>query len=153
MARKELLQEIIETMGAFKRLAQSQALLAADCPVSYAQLELLLTIDTHPGATAKHLAEQLRMTPGAISQFIEGLEQHKLLERQTDPNDRRVQYLHITRAGSKLLRDTKRRRKQRIEQVMQGLSDEELAIWLRVQQKFVAQVQAESATKTKSGSK
>src|SRR6185369_16321340 len=94
--RDILIQSLFESMSALKRgMAGQWHLMNQGCPISRSQLELLFTIRHAQPVSFKHLAQQLYLTPGAISQLAEGLEQHELISRQSDDRDRRIQCLSV----------------------------------------------------------
>jgi DNA-binding MarR family transcriptional regulator len=48
------------------------------------------------GISVKELAESAGVTPGAITQFVDGLVEKGLVQREADPYDRRVVRLKLT---------------------------------------------------------
>ncbi|WP_341720104.1 MarR family transcriptional regulator [Micromonospora sp. FIMYZ51] len=52
--------------------------------------------------TQRELAEFLRLDPSQVVALVDGLEQRRLIERQTDPADRRANVLVATDAGRDL---------------------------------------------------
>lgn len=148
-SRQKIIQQLFENMNAVKRSMHGQ-LQALDkrMPIPHAQQELLLTIRTLQPVTFKQLAERLYLTPGAVSQLAQGLEEHELIIRKTDPADRRKQLLHISKKGTKLLQDMEKRRRKFMETILTELSDEELQIWLRIQQKMIKQYQTQLTDET-----
>ncbi len=140
--RAELVQALFESMSAMKRGMTAQWQSAGhDCPISHGQLELLFTIFHGQPVSFKQLARQLYLTPGAVSQMVEGLEQHQLITRQTDAKDRRVQCLEVSPDGMQLIERIKQQRHGMMERVMADLSDQELELWLRIQKKILEQLE------------
>jgi len=147
--RQALVEQLFESMNTLKRGMYSQLhVINRDLPISRSQIELLMAIRHAQPVSFKELAKQLCLTPGAISQLAEGLEQLELIERKTSIADRRLQYLETSKKGATLLQDVEKRRRKLLETVMQDLSDEELELWLRIQQKMINQFQSET-TETK----
>lgn len=143
--REELTNQLMETMQAMKRgMHAYQQAHAQDYPLSHAQAELLFTIRHSQPVSAKDLAKKLNMTPGAISQFVEGIEQQGFLERRTSETDRRVQYLHISAKGEELIKRFEQQRHQMMKTIIHDLTDEELEVWLRFQQKMIAYFNAQT---------
>ncbi|HSX30580.1 MAG TPA: MarR family transcriptional regulator [Candidatus Saccharimonadales bacterium] len=148
--RDHIIQSLFESMTAVKRGMAGQLHLSAhDCPLSPAQLELLFAIRHAQPVSFKQLAQLLYLTPGAISQLAEGLEQHGFISRRADPQDRRVQWLQVNKKGHKLLDAVEKRRRSLLELIIADLTDEELAVWLRVQQKLLRRLQTETDTTNK----
>jgi Transcriptional regulators len=56
------------------------------------------------GVKLKDIAKCVNLSPGAVSQIIEMLVKEGLVERNSDPSDRRAVNIHVT-AKSKLVRD------------------------------------------------
>ncbi len=144
--RAELIQSIFESMSAVKRsIAARQHFIGMDCPIPHGQLELFFRIYHEQPISFKQLAQQLHLTPGAISQLVEGLEQHNLVTRRSDPKDRRVQCLEVSPEGVALIKRVENHRQKMMEGVMAGLSDHELEVWLRIQQKLLEQLEKDRA--------
>jgi DNA-binding MarR family transcriptional regulator len=143
-SRDHLIQSLFENMNAIQRSMHAhKQKMHGEQPLSSSQLELLFTISFAQPVSSKQLANQLRLTPGAVSQLLENLEQQGFVERRTSEEDRRVQYLRVSTEGESLLRSLEKRRRKFMEAVIKDLSDEELEIWLQVQQKMAAYFKAE----------
>jgi DNA-binding MarR family transcriptional regulator len=138
MKREELLSRLYENMNATKRLMHGRLhALTGDCPISRSQMELLFTLkhmDKHP--SPKQLAAHMHLTPGAISQLIDGLDEQGLIVREINPADRRTQTLHVSTSGLAVIHGIEKRRHEVMHQVMQSLTTEELQVLLRVQEKL-----------------
>ena len=63
-------------------------------------LEVLLHKGPMPVNT---LGGKIRLTSGSITALVDRLEKKGLLERRTDPGDRRTRMVHLTPAGHKLI--------------------------------------------------
>ena len=151
MKRDELLSLIYENMSATKRLMHSRMhALVGNCAISRSQMELLFTLrHLHKSRpTSKQLAAHMHMTPGAVSQLLDGLAEQGLVIRTADPADRRAQTLQVSETGLAAIRDIEKRRHELMHQVMQQLTTEELQVLLRVQEKLTEQLaQIDKTTK------
>jgi DNA-binding MarR family transcriptional regulator len=147
--RQQLIQDLLASMNTVRRGMYTH-LQAANhlLPIPRAQLELLIIIKYSQPVSFKELAKQLYVTPGAISQLAEGLEQAKLIQRRVDPSDRRIQCLEVTKKGDALLHTIEKRRQRIMESVMQDLSNEELELWVRIHKKILQQFKAELDNET-----
>jgi len=144
-------RNLFDNMRAIKRgMSGHFNALRQQCPISHAQLELLITIESGQPISFKQLARQLYLTPGAVSQLAEDLETGTYISREADANDRRVQYLRVTPAGRELLQRIEKGRERVMRDIIADLSDEELAVWLRVQEKMLHHFQSEPNQQTKS---
>jgi DNA-binding MarR family transcriptional regulator len=65
---------------------------------------LLTVIDAHPGATQQELVEATGIDPSTMVQIIDELEAAGLAERHVHEHDRRKRAIHLTPAGTQLLR-------------------------------------------------
>lgn len=68
------------------------------------QLGLLLIVHTHAGITQKDAAQRQRIDRTTMTKVVDSLEERGLLERRTDPNDRRAYGLYLTPTGKKKVR-------------------------------------------------
>jgi MarR family multiple antibiotic resistance transcriptional regulator len=142
MTRDEMIKTLFENMSVAKRgmHARMQSI-TNDYPISHTQLELLFTIEHLQPVSFKQLAHKLHLTPGAISQLVDSLTQQSLVERETDPNDRRVQCLRLSKKASEMMDAIKQHHRNVLNRVVQDLTTEELTVWMRIQQKMIAEFQ------------
>lgn len=138
MDRKATINALFETMDVAKRTMHGRMQLVTNgCQISHTQLGLLFAINHRQPISFNELARLLYLTPGAVSQLAESLDKQGLIERQTDPADRRRQVLHVSEKGKELLRTIEKRRTEVMKNVMKDLSDTELKVWLHIQQKLI----------------
>jgi DNA-binding MarR family transcriptional regulator len=78
--------------------------------VTGGQVALLVTIRKHPGIGVRELAARERMSPAAMSGYVERLARAGLVARTPHPADRRRHGLSLTPAGERLLRSVRSRR-------------------------------------------
>jgi DNA-binding MarR family transcriptional regulator len=67
-----------------------------------AQFEVLAHLSVNPGMTQQELADKLLVTKGNVCGLINRLETDGLVERCSDPDDKRSNRLHLTEKGGKL---------------------------------------------------
>jgi DNA-binding MarR family transcriptional regulator len=148
--RNTLIRMILDTMDTSKRgmHAHLQSI-NRTLPLPRAQWELLATIRHIQPISSKELAKQLYLTPGAVSQLLEGLEQQELISRTIDPKDRRIQCLEVTKKGLKLIQTVEKKRREFMERVFTELDNNELEVLLSLQQKLIAYFQREMNAETK----
>ena len=97
--------------------------------------------DRHPaGVMLKEIADELKLTPGAISQTVDVLVRENIVERTVSPSDRRAILLRPTDAGLKL----KEQHSRQVENVMQAISKDispaELAVFASVLERLLEQI-------------
>ncbi|MFU8826941.1 MAG: MarR family winged helix-turn-helix transcriptional regulator [Brevefilum sp.] len=81
------------SMRAFIHYARNSAL-------SLSQINTLFRLYHHGPRPVNDLADHLGITMAAVSQLLSPLEETGLIERATDPNDRRVKLIGLTEQGS-----------------------------------------------------
>jgi DNA-binding MarR family transcriptional regulator len=138
LSRDERIRRILENMNTVKRSMFSQLhARQGGLPIPRAQMELLMAIRHMQPVSFKALAQHLYLSPGAVSQQAEILEQQGYISRQSDSADRRIQCLTATETGDALIHKALRYRRRIMEQIMQDLTDEELEVWDRIQQRLI----------------
>ena len=74
------------------------------------QLSALAAVMNRGPVTLGELADHERVAPPSITKVVTKLEAEGLLERKTDPEDRRVTRVRTTKAGAALIAETRRRK-------------------------------------------
>lgn len=106
------------------REPSTQAWLELD--LSMAQLKLLFFTFYRGPATVGQIAGALGVTLPSASATIDRLVRSGLLERRSDPSDRRVVINQVTAEGSALVERLREERRARLRQGLDRLSSEEL---------------------------
>jgi DNA-binding MarR family transcriptional regulator len=71
----------------------------ATSTVTPSQLTVLVTVERHGPITLGEIAARERMQPPSASRIVSALEQRGLVDRHTDPTDRRVSLIDVSPAG------------------------------------------------------
>lgn len=143
MRREEIIEAIFANMQQMHRAGASKFhSLMGQQDISLSQMELLITVKHLQPVSAKVIAARMRLTPGAVTQLMEGLEAKQYIERRPDENDRRITNVHLAESGKQKLKALWERRKAMMHKVMESLDDEELAVMLRVQRKILEHIEA-----------
>jgi DNA-binding MarR family transcriptional regulator len=95
--------------------------------VTGGQVSLLIQIHRHRGIGVRDLAALERMSPAAMSGYVDRLERARLVTRTPNPDDRRRQGLSVTVEGERVLRSVKSRRTAWLAARLEHLSPGELA--------------------------
>ena len=152
--RTELIQKLFENAEAAKRGMYFYTHgHFRNLPLPRAPLEVLYAIKYMQPVSSKEIASRLALTPGAVSQSLETLDQEGYVTRTADQQDRRIQHLQLSKKGEKLLSELDKRRYKMMEEITQDLTLEELRVWLKVQTKMGARLQAAHAKDQASGIK
>jgi MarR family transcriptional regulator, transcriptional regulator for hemolysin len=75
-----------------------------------AQCIILARLERQPGMSQNELAAIAEVAPITVARLVDRLEAQGLVERCTDPKDRRIWRLRLTPAAAPVLRDLKRYR-------------------------------------------
>lgn len=139
MTRKKLIKEIFEGLGAMKRaMAAKRPHLPIDAKQpSHSQMALLFTLENRGPQSIKQIAKTFGMTSSAATQLVSGLVDSQYLKRTTDQSDRRKIAVEMTKNGQILMEKAKKTHLKMMEFVFEGLSDQELELYLQLQQKIV----------------
>ena len=82
-----------------KRLRQEFGRRAARLELTPSQARCLVFLAVRPGASLKALAGALEVQSMSVLRVVDGLEQRKMLRRESDPADRRALKIFLTKAG------------------------------------------------------
>lgn len=96
--REQSIQRLIQNIhSTTKTLGSGPTPTCAKNVLTKQQSEILFLLSQEPkGLSVKELAERLRVTSGAITQFIDVLVEKKLVSRKEDSVDRRILRLVLT---------------------------------------------------------
>lgn len=88
-----------------------------------AQWVILLNVEKQPGLLQKELAELLEVEPISVARLVDRLEARGMVERRSDPMDRRCWRLHITEAARPLLSEINAQLDDLAQTLCSGLED------------------------------
>jgi DNA-binding MarR family transcriptional regulator len=95
--------------------------------VTGGQVSLLFQIQRNRGIGVRGLAALERMSPAAMSGYVDRLERAGLVRRTPDPKDRRRHGLSVKEEGDRVLRSVKSRRTAWLAARLEHLDPDELA--------------------------
>jgi len=140
--RQKALEELFSNLMHFKRSLHG---MQVTCPgggtITGSQVALLFTISRLQPTTVRKLATALLMTPGAVSQALDGFDTHQLITRHQDDNDRRIVHIILSDTGKKAVTHLHSRRYELIKAAAADVSDEDLAATLRVQSILIKSIE------------
>lgn len=102
-------------------------------PTEFAVLELLYHKGDQP---LQHIGDKILLASGSITYVVDKLEEKQLLKRVACPTDRRVTYAQITDKGKEFLEGIFPEHQERIEGLMDDLTDEEKLIVIELLKKI-----------------
>ncbi len=94
--------------------------------LSLPQFEVLVVLSYEQGISQQDLAGRLLVTKGNVCAMIARMEANDLVERRSDPDDRRANRIYLTKRGVALLAQTVPDHHAVVDEVMSPLSDGEL---------------------------
>ena len=96
--------------------------------LTLAQARALVYVSRHQGIRQVDLAEMLEVQPITLARLIDQLESHELVQRRSDPTDRRAYQLHPTEKAQPHIKEIHSVIDGIREEVLGDLSDEEVSI-------------------------
>lgn len=96
--------------------------------ISMTQLHVMHMLERHGELPMSRLAEMLDVSMSAATGLVDRVEERGFVERIRVPEDRRIVLARITDAGRQMLDDVELIRGELIEQVLDGLDDEQIAV-------------------------
>lgn len=115
---EDLLFEINETARAIRRLFDQRA---SAMGVTRAQWRVLARLKREPGLKQVELAERLDMEPITLCRIVDRLEEAGLVERKTDPSDRRAWLLELTASADPVVKQLRGLARSIAEEAMDGI--------------------------------
>jgi DNA-binding MarR family transcriptional regulator len=80
----------------------------------------------HNDTNVKQIAEHLGVTKSAITQLLDPLVTKGFIERQNDPNDRRIVRFNLTIKGNQAIKDINKLKFSGLRSALDNLSDNEI---------------------------
>ncbi|WAZ19538.1 MarR family winged helix-turn-helix transcriptional regulator [Streptomyces cinnabarinus] len=112
-------------MTAFARRARASAG-RMHPELSLVSYTLLSHLEESGGCRATDLAAHYALDKSTVSRQVAALERDRLIGRSPDPDDHRVQLLHLTDAGRRLLGQVTERRREVVRERLADWAEEDL---------------------------
>lgn len=120
----EVAQRLRQTISRlYRRLRVTDA--SADAGLTPARASALLHVDRRGPMRLPELAEAEGINPTMLSRMVSDLVQEGLLERTSDPADRRAAWVGVTELGADLARRMRSERTQSVLRALDGLPTSE----------------------------
>jgi len=104
------------------------------------QARIVVLLNQYGPQKASAIAEQLYITPGAVTGIADKLLEMKLIDRDRAEDDRRVVMLTITESGRELAQKIKTKRAALSSMMFSGLEPEEIQELTRLIEKMIVNV-------------
>jgi DNA-binding MarR family transcriptional regulator len=105
---------------------------AAGFGVTRAQWKVLFKVTRRPGLRQHELADLLEVEPITLSRIVDRLQEAGLVERLSDPTDRRAWLLHVTAKAEPLVAKLKSLADEMIAEAFVGIDPRDIEITRRV---------------------
>jgi DNA-binding MarR family transcriptional regulator len=125
MKRDGLVQEIIENLTKCQKAVGTSSAWR-EIGLSHSQVGMLFMILHHNDTNVKQIAEHLGVTKSAITQLLDPLVTKGFIERQNDPNDRRIVRFNLTIKGNQAIKDINKLKFSGLRSALDNLSDNEI---------------------------
>ncbi|MFJ9820719.1 MarR family winged helix-turn-helix transcriptional regulator [Streptomyces sp. NPDC101151] len=106
--------------------------------LSLVSFTLLGHLEECGGCRATDLAAHYALDKSTVSRQVAALERSGLIERRTDPEDHRVQVLHLTEAGQEILAQVTRSRRAAFRERLADWPEEDLIRFARYLERYNA---------------
>ena len=100
--KRQVIAQLVESSRLLRNYIDNRAKTRG---TTRAQWIVMFRLRQQEGLSQVDLAEVLELQPISLVRLLDRLVDHGLLERRPDPNDRRANKLHLTRAGRRLVDD------------------------------------------------
>jgi DNA-binding MarR family transcriptional regulator len=136
--REKLLKNLIENFTQiFRDMHKEQKFPFGDLVLTRQQMMIMFFINEKKGVvSAKEIAESLRVTAGAITQFIDGLVKNGLVERVESNMDKRSMDIKLTKMAKEKFDHFKKDYMDKINQAFNGLNNKELEQFIELTEKI-----------------
>jgi DNA-binding MarR family transcriptional regulator len=91
------------------------------------QYSILALLEEGARTTQAAIADLLQFDPSQLVSYLDGLEEHGLIERRRDPNDRRRQMVSLTPAGKRQLAEFRKLVRKIEDEFLAALDEDERA--------------------------
>jgi DNA-binding MarR family transcriptional regulator len=95
-----------------------------DVHLSPGHVQVLISLGSGP-CSIRRLAKALGVSSPAVTQLVNHLEEHKIVERLHDPSDRRVVLVDYAPGMQDIARKIMERRRRRLKRAVERLTEEE----------------------------
>ena len=124
-----ILPEIGETAHALRKAFTRRA---ATLGVTGAQWKVLFKLSLKPGIRQVELADMLDIEPITLTRILDRLQEAGLIERSSDPDDRRAWRLHVTASAQPLVAKLQAIGAELVDRAFDGIDPKDIETTRRV---------------------
>ncbi|WP_343312809.1 MarR family transcriptional regulator [Brucella sp. BE17] len=137
MSQLDLKAEMIDAMAKVNRKVRTVFdARVKERGLTLARARTLLALMEQEGLYQKELAEVLEIENATMVRLLDGLERQSFIERQAVPGDRRAKRIVMTAEGRSLAEQVVKLAEDVREELLEGVSDEEMSVALHVLHKM-----------------
>ena len=125
--REDLIQTLTQKMTSIMRHVRHPGP-PPEPVLSPPHIHLLFTIASNKeeGMSVTELADLSHITPGAVTQFVDGLVERGLVMREGDPSDRRIVRLKLTELAKNQFEKFRKEHLASMAKIFEALNDDEI---------------------------
>lgn len=105
-------------------------------PVTHEQWAIMIRLWEQDGLTQNSLATLTKKDSPSISRLINNMEKRELVKRVPHPVDKRTNLIFLTASGKKLQMSMIEQAQNTVDQISEGIDEQEMEIFLKVLQKI-----------------
>ncbi|GAE25753.1 transcriptional regulator [Halalkalibacter wakoensis JCM 9140] len=105
-------------------------------PVTHEQWAIMIRLWEQDGLTQNSLATLTKKDSPSISRLINNMEKRELVTRVPHPVDKRTNLIFLTASGKKLQMSMIEQAQNTVDQISEGIDEQEMEIFLKVLQKI-----------------
>lgn len=129
---------LIADIARLMRVEFAKAL--TDSPLTFAEARALIYVARFEGARQVELAEYAELQPMTMARLIDTLVSHQLVERRTDPADRRAFRIYLCEAAGLEIAKIKACGLRLQHQVLQGIDEQQIKAQLALLRRNLQQL-------------
>lgn len=144
MLSEKVLQQINYFTNLVNRQQHNSNFKEKEILASRAQAHLLGLLLAEDGLTQKDLSAKLQIRPASLGELVNKLQQNGYVEKRVNEKDKRVSNVYITEEGRRATEGAMQARRELVESIFFGLSEEEINQLSTLMDKLVTSIEQSS---------
>lgn len=143
MDREELVERFFTNQRTiFKTWKAHFQQLMGDNPLTHAQLSIMFMIHQEQPISGRELAAKMDISPSAVTQMLDALDQLGFIDRCEDEADRRITHIRLSEAGACKISELEEARNELLERLAAVLTDDELRAIVSINDKMIKELES-----------
>lgn len=135
--RQKTIEEILSSFGKIKHQLSPHKCLQPKPDMTHSELQIFHLIKQKQGITVKEIAEQLSISPSAVTQVVNKLIEKDFLQKEQSTDDKRSIKLSLSEKSQKIGNKIKKIVFKQLAPIFDTLSDEDLEKYLELNKKLI----------------